>query len=236
MSLRVNPGPERVNNGHDRGGPIQEAEPSQEHNSARLDDLSCMAAKVSYAEQPRGNGVHARGACGHSAAELVLPRQQSNETPPLLRPPFHSQTASWQSSTILLEETPATEVRSTHEVGLYPPTPIAKRAMSPSPSPMRSKRPRLVSHEPGATPKRGFDPELLEVGIEVDLSDFDDDPPPYPWENGMSRLNFRPPTHPFLVTNSKLAEIWRSVCKHQGWCQSNATGELVGNDLSEVSQ
>jgi hypothetical protein len=70
---------------------------------------------------------------------------------------------------------------------------------------------------PTPTPKV-FDPELLKLGIEVDLRDYDDDPPPYPWGAGMSKLNFRP-NYPLLITNSKLAEIWKRVCEYRGWCE-----------------
>ena len=227
-STRMNSGLERVDDVNDRGRPIEEAGPSQEHNNAQLDGLSRMAVNGSYAEQPHGNGVHTRGASGHNAVEPVFPRQQSYEPLPPSSPPVHSQAPSWQRSTILVEETPAKEVSSTHETSPFPPTSTAKRSRSPSPSPMRSKRPRLISREPDATPKRAFDPELLKIGIEVDLSDYDDDPPPYPWEDGMSSLNFRPPTHPSLITNSKLGEIWRSVCKYRGWCEKDGVKSNAG--------
>jgi len=218
-SMIMNSGSERVDNVRDRRSPIQEAGPSQERNNAQLDDLSRMAVNGSCEEQPHGNGVHTRYADGHNAVEPVLPGQQPYEPLPPSSPPIHSQAPSWQRSTILVEETPVMEVSSTHETAPFPPTSTAKRTRSPSPSPMRSKRPRLVSREPGATPKRVFDPELLQIGIEVDLSGYDDEPPPCPWEKGMSRLSFRPPTHPLLITNSKLGEIWRSVCKYRGWCE-----------------
>jgi hypothetical protein len=76
-----------------------------------------------------------------------------------------------------------------------------------------------------AAPRKVFDPELLKVGIEVDLTDYDGDPPPYPGKEGMSRLNLKRPDHPLLITNSKLAEIWKSVCKYRGW-SGTQSGEL----------
>jgi hypothetical protein len=85
-----------------------------------------------------------------------------------------------------------------------------------------------------ATPRKVFDPELLKVGIEVDLTDYDGSPPPYPCKEGTSRLDLKQPDQPLLITNSKLAEIWKSVCKYRGW-YGTQSGELQVNDLSEVS-
>jgi hypothetical protein len=82
-------------------------------------------------------------------------------------------------------------------------------------------------------PRKVFDPELLKLGIEVDLTDYDGNPPPHPRKKGMSRLNLRSPDHP-LLTNTKLAEIWESVCIYRGW-GGTQVGELPENDLSEVS-
>jgi hypothetical protein len=78
--------------------------------------------------------------------------------------------------------------------------------------------------------RKDFDPELLKVGIEVDLTDYDGNPPLYPGNDEMSRLNLRPLDNPLLITNSKLAEIWKSVCKYRGWC-----GTQSGDNLSKVS-
>ena len=212
---------EHVDDIHDGQSPIHEPGPSQEPNNAELDDLSRMAVNGSYAKQPHANGIHTRYGAGHNGVEPVVrsPGHQPLYEPlPPSTPPIHSQAPSWQRSTVLVEETAAVEDSPTHGTALRPPTSTAKRARSSSPSPMRSKRPRLVSRDPGATPRRAFDPELLKIGIEVDLNDYDNSPPPYPWEKGMSRLNLRPPNHPLLITNSKLGEIWKSVCRHRGWC------------------
>jgi len=221
-SMRTNFSLERVDDVHDGQSPIHEPGPSQEPNNAQLDGLSRMAVNGSCAKQPHGNGIHTRYGAGHIGVELVVQspgHQPSYEPLPLSSPPIHSQALSWQRSTILVEETAAVEESPTHWTALHPQTSTAKRTRSSSPPPMRSKRPRLVSRDPGATPKRALDPELLKIGIEVDLNDYADNPPPYPWEKGMSRLNLRPPNHPLLITNSKLGEIWKNVCKYRGWCE-----------------
>jgi len=220
--MRMNFSPDRVDDVLDGQSPIHESGPSQEPNNAQLDGLSRMAVNGSYANQPHGNGIHTRYGAGHNGVEPVVrsPGHQPSYEPLLLSsPPIHSQAPSWQRSTILVEETAAVEEGSTRGTPLHPPMSSAKRARSSSPPPMPSKRPKLVSRDPGATPRRAFDPELLKIGIEVDLNDYDDNPPPYPWERGMSRLNLRPPNHPLLITNSKLGEIWKSVCKYRGWCE-----------------
>jgi hypothetical protein len=77
--------------------------------------------------------------------------------------------------------------------------------------------------------RKVFDPELLKLGIEVDLTDYDGNPPLYPRKE-MSRLNLKQLDNPLLITNSKLAEIWKSVCKYRGWC-----GTQSDDNLSKVS-
>ena len=219
--MRMNFSPEQVDDVHDGQSPIHEPGPSQELNNAQLDGLSRMAVNGSYLKQPHGNGIFTRYGAGHHGAEPVARspgHQLSYEALPLSTPPIHSQAPSWQRSTVLVEETTAVEESPTHGTAPHPPTSTTKRTRSSSPPPMRSKRPRLVSHDPGATHRRTFDPELLKIGIEVDLHDYDDNPPPYPWEKDRSRLNLKPPNHPLLITNSKLGEIWESVCKYRGWC------------------
>ena len=212
---------EQVDDVHDGRSPIHGPGPSQELNNAQLDGLSRMAVNGSYLKQPHGSGIPTRYGSGHRPVARSPGHQLSYELEvlPLSTPPIHSQAPSWQRSTVLVEETAAVEESSTHGTALHPMS-TAKRTRSSSPPPMRSKRPRLVSHDPGATPEGAFDPELLKIGIEVDLNDYDDNPPPYPWEKGVSKLNLRPPNHPLLITNSKLGELWKSVCKYRGWCET----------------
>jgi hypothetical protein len=125
---------------------------------------------------------------------------------------------------IAVEETAVVEETPSHVTTQHLPSTI-KRARPLTPSPPRGKRPRLMSREVvdrsrevhSAASRKVFDPELLKVGIEVDLTDYDGNPPPYPCKEGMSRLNIKQPDPPLLITNSKLAEIWKSVCKYRGW-------------------
>jgi hypothetical protein len=231
--MRMRSSPERVSDSHDGYWSILEPGPSPEPNDVQLHhDLSRMALNGSHTEHFHGNGVDTRNGAGHNEVDPSPGHQQSYEPLPPSSPPVHSQPPSWQRSTVLVEETAAMEESPTHETSPQPPTVKGKRNRSLSPSPMQSKRPRLVSREPvtpshrmhGATPTKVFDTELLKVGIEVDLSDYDDNPPPYPWGEGMSKLNFRPPNHPLLITNAKLGEIWKSVCKYRGW------GEKSGDE------
>jgi hypothetical protein len=235
-STRMRPSPERVHDTHNGPSAMAEPEASQEPNNAQLDDLSRMAVDGSYAEQHHGNGVRTHNGTGHGEGDASPGYEQSYEPLPPSSPPIHSQAPSWSRSTVLIEETLAPEEGLTHGAGPHPPSLTAKRTRSPSPPPLRSKRPRLVSCEPvvpshqvhGATPKKSFDPELLKVGIEVDLSDYDDKPPPYPWGNGISRLDSRLSNDPLLITNSKLADIWKSVCKYRGWYGKSGSGCAAG--------
>jgi hypothetical protein len=242
-STRVRLSPERVHDTHNGRSAMAEPEASQEPNNAQLDDLSRMAVDGSYAEQHHGNGVRTHNGTGHGEGDASPGYEQSYEPLPPSSPSIHSQAPSWGRSTALIEETPALEESLTHGTGPHLPPLMAKRTRSPSPPPLRSKRPRLVSREPvipshqvhGATPKTSFDPELLKVGIEVDLSDYDGNPPPYPWGKGISGLDSRPSNDPLLITNSKLADIWKSVCKYRGWYEKSGSGYAAGYDLSEVS-
>jgi hypothetical protein len=158
-------------------------------------------------------------------SSLTSPRPEvSHGQPPPSSPPIYSQSPSSRRSTPLVEEMVVIE---RHATPPHLPMVAGKRARSLSQSPPQSKRPRLTSREPvspnheeyDAAARKVFDPELLKIGIEVDLRDCDNDPPPYPWGEGMSRLDLKPPVHPLLITNSKLAEIWTSVCKSRGWCE-----------------
>lgn len=231
-SMRVSASPERVNVAHDGGSPMVEPEASQEPNNAQLDDLSRMAVNGSYEDQLDGNGVRTYNGPGRGEGDTSPGHQQSYEPLPPSSPPIHSQAPSWNRSTVLVEETAAVEESMTHEASPNPRSLTAKRTRSSSPPPMRNKRPRLVSREPviprpqvhGATPIKGFDPELLELKIEMDLGDYDDNPPTYPWGKEMSRLNFRPPNHPLLIRNSKLADLWKSLCEYRGWCEKSGGG------------
>jgi hypothetical protein len=137
-----------------------------------------------------------RNGAGHNEVDPSPGHQQLYEPRyellPPSSPPIHTRPPSWQHSTVLGEETAAMEENPTHETAPQPPTVTGKRTRSLSPSPMQSKRPRLVSHVTRACHAQSpyarchtdkgsqFDPELLELGIEVDLSEYDDNPPPYP--------------------------------------------------------
>jgi len=217
---------ERTNNAYDEQNPSLELvgpNPELDKDKEHLDDLSRMAVNGSYADNPQGNGIQPRNRVGdNNRVDAVQPSLPSPGPEPSYEPlppsslPVHSQSPSWHRSTALVEETVAMEQRPTQATALHLPT--AKRTRPLSPSPPRSKRLRLMSREPeGGTPRKAFDPELLKVGIKVDLADYDNNPPPYPWGKGLSRLDFKAPDHPLLITNSKLAEIWKSVCTSRGW-------------------
>jgi hypothetical protein len=225
--LSVGSKPERVNDTYDEQGPNLEPERSQDPDNMQLDEFSRIAVNGS-AESVHGNGVLTRsegvinkGEAVNSPLPSSRPEVSSEQLPPSSIP-IYSQSPNWHRSTPLVEETVAIEGHTTPP---HLPVVTAKRARPLSPSPPRSKRPRLMSREPvspghqvyGDTARKVFDPELLKIGIEVDLRDFDNNPPPYPQGEGMSRLNLRPPDHPLLITNFKLAEIWKSVCKSRGW-------------------
>jgi len=247
-SLRVSSSPERVNKAHDAQSSFLEPGPSQEPDKGQLDELSRMALNGSYADHVRGNGVQTHNGMGDNRRDAVEPglpspeHELSYEQLPPSSLPIYSQGLNWDRSMVAVEETAAVEGTPSHVTTQHLPTSITKRARPLSPSPPRGKRPRLMSRElvnrsrevHSAAPRKVLDPELLKVGIEVDLTDYDGNPPPYPCKEGMSRLNPKQPDHPLLITNSKLAEIWKSVCKYRGW-SGTQSGELQINDLSKVS-
>lgn len=238
-SLRMRSSPERVNEAHDAQSSILEPGPSQEPDKGQLDELSRMALNGSYTDHVRGNGVQTRNGMGDNRRDTVEPGPPSPEPElsygqlPPSSLPIYSQDLNWDRSMVAVEETAAVEGTPSHVTTQHLPTSITKRARPFSPSLPRGKRPRLMSREfvsrgrevHSAAPRKVFDPELLKVGIEVDLTDYDGDPPPYPGKEGMSRLNLKRPDHPLLITNSKLAEIWKSVCKYRGW-SGTQSGEL----------
>ena len=222
-SLRMSSSPERGNGVHDVQSSVLEPALSQEKDKALLDELSRMALNGSYTDQVRGSGVQTRNGTGHNKGvepDLLSPGPELSYEPSSL--PIYSQVPSWDRSMVSVEETAAVEETPSHVTAQHLPASIAKRPLS-TPSPSPAKRPRLMSRElvsrsheaHGVATRQVFDPELLKLGIEVDLTDYDGNPPP----KGMSRLNLRPPDRP-LLTNSKLAEIWKSVCKYRGWCET----------------
>lgn len=229
-SLRVSFSPERVNGAHDAQSSILEPGPSQDPDKRQLDELSRMALNGSNADHARGNGAQMhKGMRGNrkDAVEPGLPSPEpelSYEQLPPSSLPIYSQSLSWDRSMVAVEDTTVEETppRITTQ---HSPTSTTKRARPLTPSPTRGKRPRLISCEldnPSrevhcAAPRKVLDQELLKLGIRVDLADYDGNPPPYPCKEGMSRLNLKSPDHPLLITNSKLAEIWKSVCKYRGW-------------------
>lgn len=224
--------PERVNDAHDAQSSVLQPGLSQEPDKGHLDELSRMALNGSYTDHVRGSGVQTHNGSGDNkgdTVELGLPSPGSELSYEPLPPsslPIYSQIPNWDHSVLAVEETTAMEGTPSH-VTAHLPTSIAKRTLL-SPSPPPAKRPRLmscelVSHsreEHGAALRKVFDPELLRVGIEVDLTDYDGNPPPYPCKEEMSRLNLGPPDHSLLITNSQLAQIWKSVCKYRGWCEA----------------
>jgi hypothetical protein len=240
--------PGRVNVAHDAQSSVLEPGPSQEPDKGQLDELSRMALNGSYADHVRGNGVQTHNRMGDNrrgAVEPGLPSPEpelSYEQLPPSSLPIYSQSSNWDRSMVTVEETAVVEETPSLVKTQHLPASTTKRARPLSPSPPRGKRPRLMScelvnrsHEMhSAAPRKVFDPELLKVGIEVDLADYDGNPPPYPCKEGMSRFNLKQPDQPLLITNSKLAEIWKSVCKYRGWCGTRSS-ELQVNDLSEVS-
>ena len=236
MSQRMSSSPQRVHDIPDAQTSALDSGLSQEPDRGQLDELSRMALNGSYTDHVRGSGRN--GGNKGDAVEQGLPSPGPEEPLPPSSLPIYSQVPSWDRSmvaeeTAVVEETPS-------RVPL--PASVTKRPLStPSSPPPRAKRPRLVSRElvnrndqvHGAAPRKVFDPELLKLGIEVDLTDYDGNPPPYPLKEGMFRLNLGSPDQP-LLTNTKLAEIWKSVCKYRGW-GGTQNGELPGNNLSEVS-
>lgn len=232
-SPRVGSSSERVNDTYDTQSSLPEPERSQDPNGARLDELSRMALNGSYPEQLHGDDVQtSNGGVAHKeeAAKSPSPVPDPEPSYPTLPPssiPIHSQSPTWHHSTTFVEETVAAEGTPYHATQHV----TTKRAR-PSPSPpqeslLQSKRPKLMSRESvtpnrqrrGTTPQGLFDAELLKVGIEVNLADYDNNPPLFPWGEGMANPNLRQPEHPLLITNSKLAEIWKSVCRSRGWCE-----------------
>jgi hypothetical protein len=230
--------PERVNEAHDAQNSVLEPGPSQEPDKGQLDELSRMALNGSYVDHIRGNGVRTLNGMGYDRRDAVEPGlpspepELSYEQLPPSSLPIYSQSLNWDRSMVVVEETAAVEGTPSHVTTQHLLTSTTKRARPLTPSPPRGKRPRLMSCElvnrsrevHSAAPRKVFDPELLKVGIEVDLTDYDGNPPPYPYKEGMSRLNLKQP-HPLLITNSKLAEIWKSVSKYRGWCGTQS-GEL----------
>lgn len=229
-SLRVNSSPERVNGAHDAQSSVLEPGPSQDPDKRQLDELSRMALNGSYADHACGNGVQTHNGMGDNRRDAVglgLPSTEpelSYEQLPPSSLPIYSQSLNWDRSMVAEEDT-TVEGTPSRITTQHSPISTTKRARPFTSSPPRGKRPRLMSCElvnPSrevrcATPRKVLDPELLKLGIETDLTDYDGNPPPYPCKEGMSRLNLKSPDHPLLITNSKLAEIWKSVCKYRGW-------------------
>ena len=222
--------PERVNDSYDMESQIPEPERSQDPNGLRMEDLSRMALNGSYPEQLHGDDVQTSNrdaAHEEEAARSPSPVPDPEPTLPPSSIPIPSQSPTWRHAATTVEETLAIEETPYHVTRDV----TAKRAR-PSPSPaehslLQSKRPKLMSRESltpdrqrhGATPPEVvFDAELLKLGIKVNLSDYDNSPPVFPWGEGMTHLNLRQPQHPLRITNSKLTEIWKNVCRSRGWC------------------
>ncbi|KAH8979205.1 hypothetical protein EDB92DRAFT_1955403 [Lactarius akahatsu] len=236
-SPRVGSSPERVNETYDVQSSIPELpepERSQDHNGVRLDDLSRMALNGSYPERLHdGDDVRTsnRGmAHEEEAAKSPSPVADPEPSYPTLPPssiPIHSQSPARHRSTTSVEETIAVEGT------LYDATrQVTTKRARPSPSLpqdslVQSKRPKLMSRASvtpnrqrrGATPEGLFDAELLKIGIKANLADYDNNPPLFPWGEGAAKLDLKQPVHPLLITNFKLAEIWKSVCRSRGWCE-----------------
>ena len=244
-SLRMSSRPERVNEAHDAQTSILEPGPSQEPDKVQLDELSGMALNGSYADHIHGNGVQTHNGMGDNSRIVVEagfpspePELSYEQLPPSSLP-IYSQNPNWDCPMVAAGETATVEETPSHMTTRHLPTSIPKRVRPSTPSPPRAKRPRLMSCElvnrsreaHSAAPRKDLDPELLKVGIEVDLTEFDGNPPLYPRKEGMSRLNLKQAVCPLLFTNSKLAEIWKSVCKYRGWCETQS-GELQVKDLS----
>ena len=234
VSPRVGSTSGRVNDTSDAPSSIPEPEHSQHRLAARLDELSRMALNGSYLEQLHGDDVQTskRGVSHEEeAAKLPSPGPEPEPSYTSLPPssiPIDSQSPTWHhhsattvEETVVVEGIPSQATRHvTTKRARPPPSPLQI-------SPLQSKRPKLMSRE-GVTPNRQrhggapqelFDAELLEVGIEVNLADYDSNPPIFPWGEGITNLDFRQPEHPLLITNYKLAEIWKSVCRSRGWCE-----------------
>jgi hypothetical protein len=245
-SLRMISSPEGVNKAHDAQSSVLEPGPSQELHKGQLDDLSRMALNGSYMDYVH-NGVQTHNGMGYNRRDAVEPGlpspepELSYEQLPPSSLPIYSQGLNWDRSVVAVEDTAAVEGTPSQVTTQHLRTLITKRARPLTPTPPRVKRPRL-SYElvnrsrevHSAAPREVFDPELLKVGIKVDLTDYDGNAPPYPCKEGMFRLNLEKPDQPLLITNSKLVEIWKSVCKYRGWCGTQS-GELQINDLSNVS-
>ena len=224
--------PERVNDSYDAQSSILEPGGSQNPDASRLDELSRMALHGSYPEQFQGADVQAsNGAAAHEQEAAKSPSSIPEPSIISLPPssiPIHSQSPTWHHITTTVEETVAVEGIPHHATRDV----TTKRARpSPSPpegSPLQIKRPKRMSHESvtpnrqrhGTTPEDVFDAELLKVGIEVNLADYDNNPPVFPWGENMASLNLGQSAtpHPLRITNSKLAEIWKNVCRSRGWC------------------
>jgi hypothetical protein len=226
--------PERVNDSYDAQSSILEPERSQGPNVSRLDELSRMALHGSYPEQLHGPGADVQASNGAAAhkqevakSPTSVPEPSYSSLPPSSIP-IHSQSPTWRHITTTVEETVAVEGTPYHAT-----RDVTTKRARPSPSlpegsPLQIKRPKRMSHESvapnhqrhGTTPEDVFDAELLKVGIEVNLADYDNNPPVFPWGEGMASLNLgqSATAHPLRITNSKLAEIWKNVCRSRGWC------------------
>lgn len=224
--------PERVNDSYDMQSQILEPERSQDPNGfgLRMEDLSRMALNGSYPEQLHGDDVQTSNrdaAHEEEAARSPSPVPDPEPTLPPSSIPIPSQSPTWRHATTTVEETLAVAETSYHVT-----RDVTTKRARPSPSPaerslLQSKRPKLMSHESltpdlqrheTTPPEVVFDAELLKLGIKVNLADYDNSPPVFPWGEGMTHLNLRQPQHPLRITNSKLTEIWKNVCRSRGWC------------------
>ncbi|KAI0259269.1 hypothetical protein BC834DRAFT_1045411 [Gloeopeniophorella convolvens] len=172
--------------------------PDTSPGPARVDDT--FDAASSPARAPPGE--LSRMAQHGSHPPLQPPRGGASQLPPSSLPPSslppQTQTPA-RSTTLLVDETPA---------------PPRKRPRSPSPAPAPRKRARWPdAPEPRA---QGHDPELLALGIAVDLADYARAPPAWGADLRV-RSRGAAHAHPLLLTNGKLAEIWQSVCAARGW-------------------
>ncbi len=231
-SPSVSPSPERIIDSYDAQSSIPEPQCSQDPNDAPLDELSRMALNGSYPlpannAQTSNEDVAREEEAAMSPSPVAVPDPEpSYSTLPPSSVPIHSQTPSWQDSAVYVEETVAVEGTSYHSTQDMK-TKRSRPSLSPSPGAPQSKRLKLMLRDSiapdrqrrEAAPQGRFDAELLELGIEVDLSNFDDNTPPFPWGEGLAKLNLRQAQHPMVITNSRLAEIWKSVCRSRGWCE-----------------
>ncbi|KAI0295822.1 hypothetical protein B0F90DRAFT_1820266 [Multifurca ochricompacta] len=230
-SLRASFSPKRANDMYYEKSSTLDLKPSQDINSMQLDWISRMALNGSYLEHTNGDDARTRNkVTGYKEeAEVFLvpsrsPEPSWGQLPPSSLP-IRSPSPTCHHSTAFVEETVAVEGGSVHATPsnlLMTATKRAKHSFPLQDSPLRSKRPRLRSREPTGPShqtslEEDFDPELLKLGIKVNLADYDKNPPPYPWGEDFSRLNLKPLEHPLLITNATLAEIWKGVCKSRGW-------------------